>query len=181
MGVDGNEEVDLLAKKALHHTQIEIKLALSKAEFKRVISVEVNKKWQKLWNSVSKGRPLFQIQEYVGNERKIYGNRKKDVIISRLRIGHTALNHSLYKIGKHESGKCDKCGLLETVMHIIFECCAYERERVQLMQELGRLGVDDISLKVLLGNGSRQSRVHEILFKYQKNKETIDVWVFFFF
>ncbi len=44
MGVDGNEEVGLLAKKALNHTQIEIKLALSKAEFKRVISVEVNKK-----------------------------------------------------------------------------------------------------------------------------------------
>ncbi len=79
--------------------------------------------------------------------------------MSRLRIGHTALN-SLCKIGKHESGKCDKCGQLETVMHIIFECCAYERERVQLMQELGRLGVDDISIKVLLGNGSRQSRVH---------------------
>jgi len=61
-------------------------LALSKAEFKRVISVEVNKKWQKLWNSESKGRHLFQIQEYVGNERKRYGNRKKDVIISTLRI-----------------------------------------------------------------------------------------------
>ncbi len=42
------------------------------------------------------------------------------------------------------------------------------------MQELWRLGVDDISLKVLLGNGSRQSRVHEILFKYLKNTGTID-------
>ncbi len=76
VGVNGNEQVDLLAKKALNHPQIEIKLGLSKAEFKRVISVEVNKKWQKLWNSASKGRHLFQIQEYVGNERKIYGNRK---------------------------------------------------------------------------------------------------------
>ncbi len=42
------------------------------------------------------------------------------------------------------------------------------------MQELGRLGVDNISLKALLGNGSRQSRVHEILFKYLKNTGTID-------
>ncbi len=47
------------------------------------------------------------------------------------------------------------------------------------MQELGRLGVDDISLKVLLGNGSRQSRVHEILFKYLKNTGTIEVCFFF--
>ncbi len=160
VGVNGNEEVDLLAKKALNYPQIEIKLALSKAEFKRVIAFEVSKKWQKLWNSGSKGRHLFQIQEYVGNERKRLGNRKKDVIISRLRIGHTALNHSLYKIGKHESGKCDKCGEFETVMHILFECPAYERERFQLIQELGWLGVDKISLKVLLGNGSTQSRVN---------------------
>ncbi len=140
-----------------------------------MISVEVNKKWQKLRNSESKGRHLFQIQEYVGNE-------KKDVIISRLRIGHTALNHSLYKIGKHESGKCDKCGQLETVMHIIFECSAYERERVQLMQKLGRLGVDHISLKVLLGNGSRQSRVHSMLFKYlEKHRNHRYNLVFLFF
>ncbi len=62
--------------------------------------------------------------------------------------------------GKHESGKCDKCGEFETVMHILFECPAYERERFQLIQELGWLGVDKISLKVLLGNGSRQSRVN---------------------
>ncbi len=41
-----------------------------------------------------------------------------------------------------------------------FECPAYERERFQLIQELGWLGVDKISLKVLLGNGSRQSRVN---------------------
>ncbi len=73
VGVNGNEEVDLLAKKALTYPQIEIKLALSKAEFKRVISVEVSKKWQKLWNSGSKGRHLFQIQEM----------REKDMEIGR--------------------------------------------------------------------------------------------------
>ncbi len=84
------------------------------------------------------------------------------------------MNYGLYKIRKHESGKCDKCGELETVVHILIECSAYERERFQLIQELCWLGVDNISLKVLLGNGLRQSRVHEILFKYLKNTGTID-------
>ncbi len=54
---------------------------------------------------------------------------------------------------------------VENKKHILFECSAYERERFQLIQELGWVGVDNISLKVLLGNRSRQSRVHEILFK----------------
>ncbi len=42
------------------------------------------------------------------------------------------------------------------MMHILFEWSVYERDIFQLIQELGWLGVD-ISLKVLLGNGSRQS------------------------
>ncbi len=46
------------------------------------------------------------------------------------------------------------------------------------MQELGKLGVD-ISLKVLLGNGSRQLKVHEILFEYRKNTETVESSIFF--
>uniref|UniRef100_A0A8C1XU29 Uncharacterized protein n=1 Tax=Cyprinus carpio TaxID=7962 RepID=A0A8C1XU29_CYPCA len=95
VGVDGNEEVDLLAKKALNHPQIEIMIALSKAEFKRLITLEANKKWQDIWNSGSKGRHLFQIQESVGKERKRYGNRKKDVILSRLRIGHSIESRSV--------------------------------------------------------------------------------------
>lgn len=54
----------------------------------------------------------------------------KDVIISRMRIGHTTLNYSLHKIGKHENGNCDKCGQQETVEHIL-KYVAYERERFQ--------------------------------------------------
>ncbi len=46
------------------------------------------------------------------------------VFISRLRIGHTALNYSLHEIGKHGSGKCDTCGELETVKHVLFEFSA---------------------------------------------------------
>ncbi len=37
-------------------------------------------------------------KKQVGNERRIFGNRKEDSIMSRLRIGLSALNHSLYNI-----------------------------------------------------------------------------------
>jgi len=52
----------------------------------------------------------------------------------RLLIGQTALNQSLYKIGKRETGNCDKCGYSETVNHIFLECTAYNRERLNLVQ-----------------------------------------------
>ncbi len=51
------------------------------------------------------------------------------------------------------AGNYNKCGDPETGKHIIFECDAYEREILQLIQELGWLGTDNISLKLLLGNG----------------------------
>ena len=51
--------------------------------------------WQIKWDGENKGQHLYNIQRTVGNERRIFGYRKEDCIISRLRIGHTALDHYL--------------------------------------------------------------------------------------
>ncbi len=75
MGVNGNEEVDLLAKKALNHPQIEIKLALSKAEFKRVISVEVR-------NGKSYGIVCLK-EDIFSRFRNMLEMREKDMEIGR--------------------------------------------------------------------------------------------------
>ncbi len=42
------------------------------------------------------------MQREVGHKRVVCGNRREDVVISHLRIGHTALSHSLNSIGKRE-------------------------------------------------------------------------------
>ncbi len=77
---------------------------------------------QSKWDGENKGRHLYNIQKTVGNERRLFGNRKEDSIMSHLRIGLSALNHPLYKIGKLESGLCVKCDLPETVEHILIKC-----------------------------------------------------------
>ncbi len=63
MGVEGNEEADCLAKQALKHAQIDIKVSMSKSEVKGLIANEIRKKWQKEWDSGRKGRHLYHIQE----------------------------------------------------------------------------------------------------------------------
>uniref|UniRef100_A0A671QEF9 Reverse transcriptase domain-containing protein n=1 Tax=Sinocyclocheilus anshuiensis TaxID=1608454 RepID=A0A671QEF9_9TELE len=101
MGVEGNEEADHLAKQALRHAQIDIKVSMSKAEVKGLIANEIRKKWQKEWDSGTKGRHFHHIQEKVaGQERRKFGNRKEDVLMSRMRIGHCSLNQCLYRMGK---------------------------------------------------------------------------------
>ncbi len=59
MCVKGNEEADRLAKQALHHSQIDIEVTLSKSEIKAIIAKEG-----------TKDRHLYGIQEKVGSERR---------------------------------------------------------------------------------------------------------------
>ncbi len=84
VGVEGNEEVDKLAKSALRKEEIDIEISLSKTEVKGIIKTAVGSMWQNVWN---KGRHLFRIQHKVGIERKVYGNRREDTVITRIRIG----------------------------------------------------------------------------------------------
>lgn len=49
MCVEGNDEADHLAKQALKHAQIYIKVAMSKTEVKGLIANEIRKKLQKKW------------------------------------------------------------------------------------------------------------------------------------
>ena len=47
--------------------------------------------------------------------------RKEEVIIARLRIGHTFLNSTLFLLGKPQNGLCS-CQELETVHHVVMSC-----------------------------------------------------------
>ncbi|XP_051548849.1 uncharacterized protein LOC127437749 [Myxocyprinus asiaticus] len=99
IGVEGNEVVDQIAKQALKHSDIELIVPMSKLEIKGLIKGAVKDMWQKKkfkkWDSENKGRHLYNIQRIVGSERRSFGNRREDSIISHLRIGHSALNQSL--------------------------------------------------------------------------------------
>jgi len=97
---------------------------------------EIRKKWQKEWDSGNMGRSLYKIQGTVVLVRRNFVNRRWDIIISRMRIGHCLLNQSMARIGKHQTGYCDKCssGNMETVEHVLFKCEAYVRERFKLFK-----------------------------------------------
>ncbi len=84
----GNEEADLLAKKALNRSQIAAEVALSKIEIKVIIAKEIQKMWQNELKEGTKGRHLYCMQEKVGSDRRRFGNRKNYILKTRMRIGH---------------------------------------------------------------------------------------------
>ena len=80
--------------------------------------------WQERWDK-EVGNKLHAIMPQIDD--KYYSgctNRKDDVIINRLRIGHTRLTHSFRMENRPHPPLCDQCeGDHElTVKHILIEC-----------------------------------------------------------
>ena len=97
------------------------------------------------------GRHLYSIQRHVCNGRKVGFKRRDESITTRLRIGHTGLNYSLHKIGKHPTGKCQHCYQPETVEHVLVNCSEYNAQRDHLFQTLSKAEHTNFSLSGLLG------------------------------
>ena len=153
VGIEGNEEADILAKQALRLENVSISVPLSRAEGKSLIHAKTLELWQESWDTSDTGRHLYSIQNKVSCKRVPAGNRREEIVLSRLRIGHTGLNHSLWRIGKHQTGSCSHCGIGETVQHVLLECRQYAREREPLMNAVRR-EKKVFSLSSLLGDGN---------------------------
>ncbi|VVC35733.1 Hypothetical protein CINCED_3A015917 [Cinara cedri] len=54
--------------------------------------------------------------------------RKFEVILTRLRIGHTQISHS-FLMAKEEPPICTACGVHVTIKHILTECRIYQNTR----------------------------------------------------
>ncbi len=167
VGLEGNEDVDILAKQSLKSQTIDREIPLSRAEGKALIKKHVGKVWQEYWDIQDTGRHLYNIQTQVGLGRRMGRSRREEAIITRLRIGHTGLNDTLHRIGRHTDGKCGHCGEKESVRHVLLECGAYEEER-RALAAAGKRVKMVINIKNLLG---RELISHVI--KYLKSTRLI--------
>ena len=82
-------------------------------------------KWQSDWNKQTSNK-LNGINPNLGPPFIVYSSRKDQVVINRIRIGHTRLTHSYLMEQENEEKikpKCQYCNNHPlTVKHIIIEC-----------------------------------------------------------
>ena len=98
VNIEGNEKVDKLAKNSLNFdfgTPEDNFCKLPYTDLKTLVKPFIKAKWQSLWNQQEdKDNKLFEIQSEIGlwpnSSRR---SRREEIILSRLRIGHT-LTHS---------------------------------------------------------------------------------------
>lgn len=123
IGIDGNERADHLAKQAVleETTQIAMPTNDIKSHIKRCI----RQHWKQNWQASNK--QLREIKEDI-NKWPTNRNRKEQVVLTRLRIGHSLITHK-YIFERVEPPQCDTCETTLTIRHILKDCPKYEAER----------------------------------------------------
>ncbi|XP_016655928.1 uncharacterized protein LOC100568880 isoform X2 [Acyrthosiphon pisum] len=141
--IEGNEKVDCLPKEAANSTNLEISEKYCTYEDTlRCINTAIEEKWSLKWRR--KETKLSEIKRTTDRwKNKSNLNRKEEVILTRLRIGHTRYTLHGYLMSREDQPTCATCGVHLTIKHILVECRQTEAARTKysipefLYQSLG--------------------------------------------
>ena len=85
----------------------------------------VNSKWEE----ENRGRQCFGIKPCINRKRKVNLGRSVEVKLTRLLLWNCGLGSGMAVIKKHQDGKCEGCGEVETVTRVLLHCKRCEEER----------------------------------------------------
>ena len=130
VGIYGNEQVDKKAKESLSLEQTDFKIPF--INFKPFINEYVFNEWQSIWSRADDNK-LKEIKPHVKRPRLIHKlSRREEIVLSRLRIGHTRLTHSYllkhtrlthsYLLKREDKPQCIGFDTQLNVKHFLLEC-----------------------------------------------------------
>ena len=153
--MEGNEHADRAAREALEVPGIHTDY-LTYQDANLVVNRLITAKWQLRWNA-TQGK-LKQIRPGI-EPWPLELNRRGQVLITRLRIGHTRITHD-YLMTRGRPPECPRCPTtILTVKHILIEC-----PHLRDIRRKHRLGN---SLKEILGRTADVERVIAFLTEIQ--------------
>jgi ribonuclease HI len=151
-GIQGNEEVDRLAKLSLESEVVQFSVSPSYRDLFPLVEKLFLDTWQTRWNEETKGRFYFQVEPHVSTKVKYKDqNKSKQTAITRLRLGKCLLNDVLHLYKKHDTGLCDTCLLKEDVTHYLLDCIEYDKWQEPIINKMINKGLT-INIHTLLSN-----------------------------
>ena len=119
MGIPGNEQADQAAKAALTLPPVDFKLHFT--DFKPLVKQFLMSQWQNEWNQHTDNK-LHSIKPIISDWSPCYReNRRDEVVLARLRMGHTYVTHSCLLKGEDRPW-CMACDEPFTVKHFLLDC-----------------------------------------------------------
>jgi ribonuclease HI len=126
-GLAGNVSVDAAAKAALNLAESQIPVPFS--DFYPLINTHIASHWQRLWNAETNNK-LHSFEPKVNISKSFQLPRRDELIIHRLRIGHTHLTHA-FLLKKEDPPECIGCQTPLTVEHILLNCIEFQLVRAK--------------------------------------------------
>ena len=128
IGISGNDKADSEAKKALNNNISSI--LLPSTDFKYNCCRYILNLWQTQWNQDIDNK-LFSIKPKIENTPLHSSFRRDDVIITRLRIGHSYYTHS-HLLSNIPCPICTYCQTDISVKHLLIDCPVFNNHRQNL-------------------------------------------------
>lgn len=125
-GIKGNVAADENAT-SVAFNETDMNKPIPATELKPLLRHKLRKYWQDQWDNAVVNK-LHVIKPKLGNWISERTARYKEVLLCRLRIGHTYATHS-YLLTGSEPPTCTKCGNRLTVIHVLIQCTEIEAER----------------------------------------------------
>ena len=124
--IEGNEIVDQLAKETLDH-DIDPLATVHYADLKPVVNSCIQQEVQIKWDLSIHGRDLHLLKRTLGPPKKFkHLTRAEEVVITRLRIGHTKATKS-HILSRGPPTACQHCGQTLTIEHMLLECTVWQQ------------------------------------------------------
>ncbi|KAK9505958.1 hypothetical protein O3M35_009913 [Rhynocoris fuscipes] len=124
-GIKGNEAVDRLAREAAHCEDLPIDVISTKEDIIAEVRSSACKAWQREWTALQDNK-MREIRPTVAPWRSsVHGSRREEVVLTRLRIGHTRLTHG-YLMARALQPLSLTCSVSLTIKHIFTSCSQYQ-------------------------------------------------------
>jgi ribonuclease HI len=126
-GIQGNEEVDELARSAITTGETPEDFTVPASDFKIQLALESRNKWKQWWDREScvRGSAYRGVQSEIPSRPWFHGTglSRSDIShLCRMRFNHHRLNSHLFRINVVDTPYCE-CGLdLETLDHVFLGC-----------------------------------------------------------
>jgi len=170
--VMGNERADTAAKLAAGSDAAIYNTNLPCRDYYPVIVKRAMSAWQTKWTDTTNNK-LRNIKDRINpwpsSAQKV---RRMEVILTRLRIGHSLLTHG-HLMERRPPPFCDDCLVPLTIEHVIAECPSYDMMRRRYFPNLQHLNATE-RLRGMIAEEDNVQFNNQKIFIYLESTNLID-------